>query len=145
MMLIEPRRLRAEFLESTVTTLGLGNVEVFRGAAESIGRSAARREQAGTVLMRAIGKPTIALELGLPLLKHSGELLLYRGRDAAPDKHTLDVAAMLGGALASSQRVEVPGLDADRHLWVFRKVTPTPKGYPRRSGTPSRDPIQAAK
>jgi|SRR5450755_4500050 len=145
MTLIEPRRLRAEFLESTVRALDLSNVQIVRSAAESVGRSAASREQAGTVLMRAIGKPEVALELGLPLLKHSGELWLYRGRDTAPDKQALDVANLLGGALASSHRIEVPGLEADRHLWVFRKVTPTPKGYPRRSGIPDRDPIRAVK
>lgn len=145
MTLIEPRRLRADFLESTATALGLDNVEIVRTAAESAGRSTARRERAGTVLMRAIGKSEVALELGLPLLKHDGELWLYRGRDAAPGKQTLDVASLLGGALVGSYRVEVPGLEADRHLWVFRKVTPTPKGYPRRSGIPDRDPIQAGK
>jgi 16S rRNA (guanine527-N7)-methyltransferase len=143
MTLIEPRRLRAEFLESTVTSLGLGNVQIVRSAAESVGRSTLNREHAGTVLMRAIGKPEVALELGLPLLKHSGELWLYRGRDSTPGKQALDVAKLLGGDLASSHRVEVPGLEAERHLWVFRKVTPTPKGYPRRSDTPDRDPIQA--
>ena len=145
MTLIEPRRLRAEFLESVVATLGLSNVQVVRSAAESVGRAAASREQAGTVLMRALGKPEVALELGLPLLKHSGELWLYRGRDAAPGQPVLDVATLLGGALASCHRVQVPGLEAERHLWVFRKVSPTPNGYPRRSGTPDRTPIQAGK
>ena len=143
MTLIEPRRLRAEFLESTKATLRLTNVEIVKGSAESAGRSPERRERAGTVLMRAVGRPEVALELGLPLVKHGGELWLYRGRDSSPSEQAINAADALGGALASSHRVEVPGLDAERHLWVFRKVSPTPKGYPRRSGIPNRDPIQA--
>jgi 16S rRNA (guanine527-N7)-methyltransferase len=143
--LIEPRRLRAEFLQSAVATMGLENVEVVRTAAESAGRSAVRREKSGTVLMRAIGKPALALELGLPLLKHDGKLWLYRGREAEPTKEMLDIAALLGGSLLSADRVEVPHLEAERHLWVFRKVAPTPEGYPRRSGVPGRVPIQAGK
>lgn len=143
--LIEPRRLRAEFLQSAVATMGLGNVEVVRMAAESAGRSEARRERSGTVLMRAIGKPAVALELGLPLLKRDGQLWLYRGRDAEPSKEALEIAVLLGGSLLSAGLVEVPHLDAERHLWVFRKVTPTPEGYPRRSGVPDRVPIQAGK
>jgi 16S rRNA (guanine527-N7)-methyltransferase len=142
--LMEPRRLRAEFLQSAATTLGLNNVEVVRMAAESAGRSELRRERAGAVLMRAIGKPSVALELGLPLLKRDGCLWLYRGRDAVPSKETLDIAALLGGRLISAQHVTVPHLDAERNLWIFRKVTPTPDGYPRRSGVPDRVPIQAA-
>lgn len=143
--LLEPRRLRAEFLRSTASALGLGNVEVVQTTAESAGRSEARRERAGTVLVRAIGKPAIALELGLPLLKRDGVLWLYRGRDATPGEDELAIAGALGGALTSSDRVEVPFLEAERHLWVFRKVTPTPEGYPRRSGVPERIPIQADK
>lgn len=141
--LMEPRRLRAEFLRSAVMTLGLENVEVVQSTAEAAGRSAARREKAGTVLVRAIGKPAIALELGLPLLKHDGVLWLYRGRDAAPDDAVLGIAASLGGALASADRVVVPFLEAERHLWVFRKVSPTPEGYPRSKQHPVRVPIQA--
>jgi len=95
--------------------------------------------------MRAIGKPAVALELGLPLLKHDGKLWLYRGRDSQPTEETLEIATLLGGALLSADRVAVPHLEAERHLWVFRKVTPTPEGYPRRSGVPDRDPIQAGK
>lgn len=145
MTLIEPRRLRAEFLQMVVATMGLENVDVVQIAAESAGRSAARREKSGTVMMRAIGKPAVALELGLPLLKRDGALWLYRGRDAEPSSDMLDVAALLGGSLESADRVEVPHLDAERHLWIFRKVRPTPEGYPRRSGVPDRIPIQAGK
>ena len=143
--LIEPRRLRAEFLQFVVTTMGLANVEVVQTAAESAGRSPARREKSGTVLIRAIGKPAVALELGLPLLKHDGKLWLYRGRDAEPTEEVIDVARLLGGSLVSADRIEVPHLEAERHLWVFRKVTSSPEGYPRRSGVPGRTPIQAGK
>jgi len=143
--LLEPRRLRAEFLRSAASTLKLDNVEVVQTMAESAGRSDARRERAGTVLVRAIGKPALALELGLPLLKRDGVLWLYRGRDAAPSQEILEIAAALGGVLASADQVTVPFLEAERHLWVFRKVTPTPEGYPRRSGVTERVPIQAVK
>jgi 16S rRNA (guanine527-N7)-methyltransferase len=141
LMLMEPRRLRAEFLRSVVTALGLANVTVLQGTAESAGRLTLRREQASTVMMRAIGKPAVAVELGLPLLKHGGELWLYRGRDADPEPAVVAAAAFLGGDFVSSQPVHVPFLAAQRHLWVFRKVRPTPKGYPRRSGIPDRSPL----
>lgn len=143
--LMEPRRLRADFLESTVRSLGLENVEVVRSAAESAGRSESRRERAGTVLARAVGKPAVTLELGLPLLKRAGSMWLYQGRDARPSQDTLDVASLLGGALVSAQSIAVPGLDAERHLWVFRKVRPTPDGYPRRSRSAYRIPVETVK
>ena len=142
--LIEPRRLRAEFLRSAVAALGLDRVEVVQTSAESAGRSEARRERAGTVLVRAFGKGAIALELGLPLLKRDGELWLYRGRDASPTQEMLEIAGLVGGSLVSSDRVSVPFLDAERHLWVFRKVTATSEGYPRRS-VPDRVSLQAGK
>jgi 16S rRNA (guanine527-N7)-methyltransferase len=143
--LIEPRRLRAEFLRSAVAALGLDRVEVVQTSAESAGRSETRRERAGTVLVRAFGKGALALELGLSLLKREGELWLYRGRDTSPTQEMLDLAELVGGTLASADRVSVPFLNAERHLWVFRKVTATPEGYPRRSGVPDRVSLQAGK
>jgi 16S rRNA (guanine527-N7)-methyltransferase len=140
-VLIEPRRLRAEFLSSAVVSLKIGDrVTVLKSTCETAGRSSASRERAGTVLMRAIAKPARALELGAPLLQVGGDLFLYRGRESVPSAEETAVGEACGVVLREHRSVSVPHLDAHRHIWVFRKVRKTPEGYPRASGTPPRPP-----
>jgi len=134
-VLIEPRRLRAAFLSEAVVGLNIGDrVTVLKSTCEAAGRSSASRERAGAVLMRAIAKPTKALELGAPLLQLGGDLFLYRGREPEPAADELAAAADCGLALREHKRVTVPHLEAERHIWVFRKVRKTPEGYPQPRG-----------
>jgi 16S rRNA (guanine527-N7)-methyltransferase len=133
--LFEPRRKRAEFLKSAISLLQLGTVTVEQTTAETAGR-AAWRGRARTVLTRAVGRPLVALELGLPLLQTGGFLVMYVGRQAAPSSGERRMAAYLGGDLTEARAVSVPYLDAERHTWVFRKDSNTPQEYPRRSGVP---------
>jgi 16S rRNA (guanine527-N7)-methyltransferase len=136
-VLIEPRRLRAGFLASAVARLKIGaRVTVLKSTCETAGRSSAWRERAGTVLMRAVAKPALALELGAPLLQVGGSLFLYRGRESLPSLEETAVGEKYGVAMRSHRSVAVPHLEAQRHIWVFRKVRKTPEGYPRPSGRP---------
>lgn len=77
--LIEPRRLRAEFLERTAAALGLDNVTVIAAKAQSV---AGRFD---VVTARAVGK--IGELLGISRhLAHSGTLyVLMKGRTAAAE------------------------------------------------------------
>jgi 16S rRNA (guanine527-N7)-methyltransferase len=138
--LFEPRAKRAEFLQKATRELGLSNVEVEKTTAETAGRSAAWRGIAGTVLIRALKRPAQALELGLPLLRPDGLLVLYLGRLSQPDPEHLEAAALLGGELVKATPVVVPYLEGARHVWWFRKTGETPPEYPRRAEVPSKKP-----
>ena len=142
-VLMEPRRKRFDFLCAAVERCALGNAAPLRATAETAGRGA-WRERAGTVLMRAIGRVPVALELGLPLLARRGKLVLYRGREGEPSPAELGVARLLGGRFEGSRAVDVPLLEAERRVWTFAKVGVTPAGYPRRSGIPDKEPLADA-
>lgn len=138
--LFEPRAKRAEFLQKAVRELGLSNVEVEKTTAETAGRSPAWRGIAGTVLIRALATPAEAVELGLPLLRLDGVLVLYLGRLSQPDPEQLEMAKFLGGELVKATPVTVPYLDGARHAWWFKKTGETPTDYPRRAAVPSKKP-----
>jgi 16S rRNA (guanine527-N7)-methyltransferase len=138
--LFEPRAKRAAFLLKAARELGLSNVEVEKTTAETAGRSAAWRGIAGTVLIRALATPGEALELGLPLLRPDGLLVLYLGRLALPDPGHLEMAELLGGELMKASPVDVPYLEGARHAWWFKKTGETPLEYPRRASVPSKKP-----
>jgi 16S rRNA (guanine527-N7)-methyltransferase len=142
-VLFEPRRKRADFLGRIVNEMGVGNASVEQMTAETAGRGA-WRNKGETVLVRAVARPRTALELGLPLVAADGQLVLFTGREAEPDEATLSVAALLGGRLAQARAVHVPYLEGSRHLWTFTRAGVTPPEYPRRSGIPSKQPLEPA-
>jgi len=135
--LFEPRAKRAEFLRKAVRELGIENVEVEKVTAETAGRSSAWRGIAGTVLIRALASPAEALEMGLPLLRVGGFLILYVGRSTEPDQSQREFAELLGGELVKATPVDVPYLEGARHAWCFRKCDETPSEYPRRPERPA--------
>ena len=49
---------------------------------------------------------------------------------------------VLGGEYRDTVRFTLPDTDIDRTLVVIGKVKETPKKYPRKAGTPSKEPIR---
>ena len=120
-VLLEPRTKRAAFLKKAVASLGLSNVEVEQISAQTASKGPLRAK-AGTVLVRALAKPAENLELSLPLLAPQGRLILYLGRAATPTKAEAATMKRLGARLAEARRLQVPYLEAQRHVWIIKKA-----------------------
>jgi 16S rRNA (guanine527-N7)-methyltransferase len=129
-ILLEPRAKRAAFLRAAVAELGLGNARVEQSSAQRAS-AGPLRGAAGSVLMRAVAPPEAAVRLGLPLLKRGGQLVMYLGREARPNRVTKEAIAEVGGSLRQARRVEVPYLDAVRHMWVITKSAAARRGRPQ--------------
>jgi 16S rRNA (guanine527-N7)-methyltransferase len=88
------------------------------------------REAADAVTGRAIAPLAIQLELSAPLLKEGGILMPYRTVQERQD--VIDFpAAQLGLELAEIFEEELPTSGAVRMIPVYRKVSATPKEFPR--------------
>ena len=94
------------------------------------------RDAYGTALARALAPLVVALEWCLPLVAPGGAAILYVGAVGASASA---VAEQLGAREESV--VQVPGSE-QRHLLVFRKVDPTPEGFPRRPGMARKRPLR---
>ena len=121
--LLEAARRKCRFLESFATELP--NVQVVWGRAEE-----QAVETYGVALAKALAKPPVAVELGLPLIRQGGVLVLWLG-ETADRTQVARVAVALGGRLER----DVDG------LVVLRKVGPTPPGFPRRPGVAKKRPL----
>ncbi|MFE7631999.1 16S rRNA (guanine(527)-N(7))-methyltransferase RsmG [Kocuria sp. NPDC057446] len=83
--LIEPLERRVQWLEEVVADLGLANVRVLRSRAEQA------KEEVGevdVVTARAVSALVGLVDLTLPLLRGTGELLALKGRSAADEVRT---------------------------------------------------------
>ena len=121
--LLEAARRKCRFLESFATELP--NVQVVWGRAEE-----QAVETYGVALAKALAKPPVAVELGLPLIRPGGVLVLWLGESADRTQ-----VARAGEAMGGRLERDVDG------LVVLRKVGPTPPGFPRRPGVAKKRPL----
>jgi 16S rRNA (guanine527-N7)-methyltransferase len=140
--LLEATTKKTKFLQHIVDTLQLNEVTVLAARAEEVGRQAAHREQYDVALARAVASLPVLAEYTLPLVRVEGLVIAQKGQHLAEEvEAAIRASEMLGGQLDRILPVEVPGLEAARHLIIIRKSKATPKQYPRRPGVPAKRPL----
>jgi 16S rRNA (guanine527-N7)-methyltransferase len=101
------------------------NVRVVQGRAEE-----QQTDVYGVAVAKALAKPPVAAEWCLPLVRPGGAAVLWVG-PSVDTARVARVAEQVGGELAES-------CDG---LLILRKVRPTPKGFPRRTGVARKRPL----
>ena len=140
--LLEATGKKTKFLHHLVQMLTLPNVTVLTARAEEVGLVAQHRERYDVAVARAVAPLPVLAEYLLPLIKIGGYAVVQKGQHPATELTAATAALrILGGTLSQLSAVEVPGLDAPRHLITLAKIKPTPKQYPRRAGVPAKTPL----
>lgn len=140
--LVESVQRKCAFLASTADAVGLRNVEIVCARAEGWPGG---RDRQDAVCARALGALPVLCEYAAPLLRHGGALIAWKGRmDPAEEAAGAWAAATLGLEPAGARRVEPYPGSRHRTLYLFRKVRPTPPGYPRRPGMAAKRPLGQA-
>lgn len=140
--LLDATGKKVAFLDSVVAALGLGNTTTIHARAEEVGHQPRYRNGFDIVTARAVSSLPALLELGLPLLRTGGHLVLPKGSDIDDEMAAGHRAAkILGGDIVSSHLLPEAGSMIETRLVIARKSSPTPATYPRRSGIPSKSPL----
>ena len=138
-VLVESVGKKCAWLERTVSALGLENVRVACVRAEEL-----EEESFDVVTARALASLPVLCEYAAPLLREGGALVAWKGAvDAREDADGLHAATVLGLEREEVRAVEPYPGSQRRTLHVFRKVSPTPEGYPRRPGMAAKRPLTA--
>ena len=136
MVLVEPLQRRTIWLTSTIQALGLTNVEVHRGRAESLWGA----ERFRHVTARAVARTGELARITLPLLAAGGSLQALKGESAASE---LDEDAALLRSLGASRWSVArfgAGIVDPETVVLSVEVDATgrrPRGAPRRLATGS--------
>lgn len=142
MALLDSLQKRLTFLKEVISQLGLQGIGVYHFRAEDAGRSKEHREQYEVVVARAVARLPVLLEYCLPLCRVGGVFVAYKGPDVGEEVSEAQRAAqVLGGSLVQTVKYELPDEMGSRSLVVYEKIQPTPKKYPRRAGTPAKQPL----
>ena len=142
LLLIEPTRKKATFLQHLIAKLGLENVDVLNGRAEEVACLPQRREQFALALSRAVAPLPTLVELALPFCHIGGRFVAQKKGEISEEVTRAEKAiAAMGGKLSDIQRIELDEFTGARYLIIIDKIHPTPEKYPRRAGVPERRPI----
>jgi 16S rRNA (guanine527-N7)-methyltransferase len=139
--LIEAARRKAAVIGRLISAGGLGNARAVAERAEDWAAGEAR-ESYDAVTIRAVAPLPVLAEYAAPLLVPGGALVAWKGR-RDPDEEAAGAAAAGELGLAAPEVIPVtpyPG-SRNRHLHVYRKVAPTPPGFPRRAGVALKRPL----
>ena len=82
-------------------------------------------------------------EYCIPFVKKGGSFISYKSGEIEEElKQANKAITVLGGKLREVTKFQLPNTEMARSLVVIDKVKSTSKAYPRKAGTPSREPIR---
>ena len=140
--LLDSLNKRVKFLQLVVDELGLKDVEVIHARSEEAARNKKYREKFDLATARAVARLPIICEYCLPFVKQGGTFIALKGRQYEEEIQEAQKAfSVLGGKLVKSMPVKLPELEDKRAVVYIKKEKATPKVYPRKAGTPERNPI----
>jgi 16S rRNA (guanine527-N7)-methyltransferase len=139
--LIDAQRRRLDWVVATAAQLRLANVTVVHARLEDYSHGPAR-ESFHMATARALGALPVVAELGLPLLRTGGQLLVPRGQPSAEElDRTARACAQLGGRLDEVIPNPTSPIDRVGFVVIMAKIAATSPRFPRRSGVPARTPL----
>lgn len=140
--IVDSLNKRIQFLTLLAETLGLEGVHFYHDRAETFGQNKQFRESFDFVTARAVARMSVLAELCLPLTKKGG---LFIALKASNTKEEMDegqkAIATLGGKFREEFVFELLHEAGERHIVLIDKKKETPKKYPRKPGTPNKNPL----
>lgn len=144
--LMDSTAKKTAFLKRAVTELGLTNVRVVTGRAETLGQDRGERTSQGraggyrdrfdAVVARAVGRMVTLVEITVPMARVGGLVVMIKGQ-RADEELTEAKAAMHLLHAAHSGTIDTP----TGRVVVIEKLRNTPRDYPRKDGEPKRAPL----
>lgn len=133
---------RIGFLKELAQALHATHFDAVHGRAEDFAKPGQWRQSFDQVTARAVARLNVLAELCMPYLKVGGHFFAMKGPDAENEvseaKRAIEV---LGGRVVDLVSTTLPNEAGTRNIIVVEKIKDTPKQYPRKAGTPSKNPL----
>lgn len=140
-ILVDSLNKRINFLEEVKNELNLNKLELLHARAEELAKNKNYRENMDIVVSRAVARLRILAEYMLPFVKKNGICICMKGpnieEEIEESKKSLEI---LGGKIEKIEHIILPG-DLERNIILIRKIKETPSRYPRKAGTPVKQPL----
>jgi 16S rRNA (guanine527-N7)-methyltransferase len=140
--IVDSLNKRINFLQLLVDELGLENVHLFHARAEDFGQDKAHRNQYDVVTARAVANLSVLAEFCLPITKMGGTFAAMKASKATEELNaSKNAIKTLGGKTQDVASFELPHDAGERNIILIKKDRKTPGKYPRKAGTPNKNPL----
>ena len=141
--LLDSLKKRVNFLEESFELLGLEGIKAIHGRAEEYAKNKEYREKYDLCVSRAVSNLATLSEYCLPYVKVGGHFISYKSGHCEDEIAEAEKAVKkLGGTISSNVCFDLPDSDISRCLIDTTKTKTTIKIYPRKAGTPAKEPIK---
>lgn len=128
--LLDSLNKRINFLNNTIQTLNLKNIEAIHGRAEDFAKLSDYREKFDITIARAVANLKVLSEYCLPFVKVGGQFIAYKSGNCEEEiNEAKQIICELGGKI--SKVIDYNIGENSRKLVIIEKTKETPKKYPR--------------
>ena len=140
--LLDSLKKRVNFLEESFELLGLEGIKAIHGRAEEYAKNKEYREKYDLCVSRAVSNLATLSEYCLPYVKTGGTFISYKSGTVQEEVEEAEKAIkILGGHVKDITYFKLPDSEIDRSLVIINKKKSTPGKYPRKAGTPLKEPL----
>lgn len=140
--LLDSLNKRITFLNEVISINNLQKVRCIHGRAEDVSRETSMREKFDYATARAVANLSTLSELCLPFVKVGGKFICMKGNNIEEVEEAQKAIEVLGGKIVSIEKLTLPNSGIERNVIIIEKIKQTPKQYPRKAGTPAKEPIK---
>lgn len=132
---------RIKFLQEVIDALNLNEISAVHGRAEEGARDKAMREKYDFVVSRAVANMAVLSEYCIPFVKAGGYFIPYKTGTVEEEITQGKRQSRFSVVRLKSRKLMLPDSDISRSFVFIRKEKQTPKAYPRKAGTASKQPL----
>lgn len=133
---------RLKVLDDIINKLELINIQTMHGRAEEAFKGKENREMYDVAVSRAVANLNVLAEYMLPAVKVNGFCICMKAGNIENEiKDAKNAIRILGGKIEKVEKITLPDTDIERNIVIIKKINRTPKAYPRKPGTPAKEPI----
>ena len=130
-VLLDSLQKRIRFLDTVIEELGLEDVETLHG-----------RAAFDLCVSRAVANLSVLSEYCVPFVRTNGYFVSYKGKKGLEEiSNAQNCMNVLGCKIEKVDDFRLEEDEAERLLIRIKKCKGTPKLYPRKAGTPSKNPL----
>lgn len=141
-VLLDSLNKRINFLNEVIAKLDLREIHTIHGRAEEYARKPEYREQFDLCVSRAVANLSVLSEYCIPYIRIRGIFVPYKSgeidEEVAASRKAVDI---LGGQIDHVEKFQLPDTDIHRSFVFINKIKNTQKKYPRKAGTPAKEPL----
>ena len=143
-VLLDSLRKRVDFLNETIDLLKLDSITAVHGRSEDLAHRNEYREKFDLCVSRAVASLPVLCELTLPFVRVNGHFVAYKGSFDTANSEIEDsknALSILGSEMQDVKYFSPVDMEYQRTLLLIHKIRQISGKYPRKAGTPSKDPL----